>query len=69
MLGVPNMHGEKERDIQEIKSFNTNISNQNFSVIQWETIASKVAKCINDLPLVSFTKISEFKSLDPITPN
>jgi len=45
------------------------LSNQRLSVIQWETVSSEIANSINDLPLALQGIVSDFDTMDLITPN
>ena len=39
------------------------------SILQWETMAAKVANSINNLPLALGNNVSNFEAMDLITPN
>jgi len=65
-----NMHGKVERKIKEInKSLEKLCHNQRLSLLQWETISSIIANCINDLPLALRNITGDFEVMDLITPN
>ena len=69
-VGGHNMHGRVERRIRHIKeSLEKSISNERLGVLQWETIASVTANCINDLPLANRGAKGDLDNLDLITPN
>jgi len=69
-VGGHNMNGKVERKIREIKSsLERTLVEQRLSIIQWETISSEVANCINDLPLALGNIVSDFENMDIITPN
>ena len=68
-VGGHNMHGRVERKIQEInKSIERSTHNQRLSLMQWETLSSIIANCINDLPIAVGSK-TDLENLDLITPN
>ena len=65
-----NYNGKVERRIREIKqSLTKSYNDQKLSVLQWETVASEIANCINDLPISLGNYVSDFESMDLITPN
>ena len=69
-VGGHNMNGKVERKIREVKSsLNKSVSNRRMSVMQWETVAHEIANCINDLPLCLGNVVSDFESMDLLTPN
>ena len=69
-VGGHNMHGKVERKIQEVKkSIKKTMLNERLSVIQWETCAAEIANRINDLLLAIGNIVSEFETIDLITPN
>ena len=69
-VGGHNMHGRVERKIQEIKKSIENIlSKERLSVLQWETVASIIGNSINDLPLALGNVVSNFETMDLLTPN
>ena len=69
-VGGHNINGKVERKIRIIKeSMEKNILNERLSIIQWETLSSKIANNINDLPLGLGNNVSDFESMDLITPN
>ena len=43
--------------------------NERLSFIQWETLVAQVANIINDLPLALGNIVSDFESMDLLTPN
>ena len=69
-VGGHNMNGKVERKIREIKlSIEKSVSKKKLSLLQWETLAAKIANRINDLPLAVGHVSSEVENLDLITPN
>ena len=63
-------NGKVERRIREIKqSLTKSYNDQKLSVLQWETVASEIANCLNDLPILLGNYVSDFESMDLITPN
>ena len=69
-VGGHHMNGKVERRIQEIKkSLDKTVSNERLSILQWETLMSEIANCINDLPLALGNKVGDFEMMDLITPN
>ncbi|XP_066917918.1 uncharacterized protein [Clytia hemisphaerica] len=69
-VGGHNYNGKVERKIREVKSsIEKSFSGHRLSVIQWETICSEVANSINDLPLALNGIVSNFDTMDLITPN
>lgn len=69
-VGGHNFHGKVERRIQEInKSLERSISNDRLSLLQWETLASQIANCINNLPIAIRNEVSDFELMDLLTPN
>ena len=64
-VGGHNINGKVERKIRIIKeSIEKNILNERLSIIQWETLSSKIANNINDLPLGLGNNVSDFESMD-----
>ena len=69
-VGGHNVNGKVERKIKEVKeSLERYMNNERMSIIQWETMSSKVANAINDLPIALKNHVSDFDVLDLITPN
>ena len=69
-VGGHNMHGRVERKIQEVKkSIEKSFQNQRLSVIQWETIGSQIANCVNNMPLALGNFVTDFDVIDILTPN
>ena len=69
-VGGYNMHGKVERKTQEVKKLiEKTMLNERLSVIQWETCAAEIANRINDLPLAIGDIVSDFGTIDLITPN
>ncbi|XP_066928171.1 uncharacterized protein [Clytia hemisphaerica] len=69
-VGGHNFHGKVERRIQEInKSLERSISNERLSLLQWETLSSQIANCINNQPIGIRNEVSDFESMDLLTPN
>lgn len=69
-LNGHNMHGKVERKIREVKkSIEKSLNNERLSILQWETLSAEVPNSINDLPLGLGNIVSDFESLDIITPN
>ena len=62
--------GKVERKIREVKSsLERSFQDVKFSIIQWETVATEIANCINDMPLALGNISSDFENMDLITPN
>ena len=56
--------------IKEVKkSIEKTKLNERLSVIQWETCAAEIENRINDLPLALGNLVSDFETMDLITPN
>ena len=69
-VGGHNMHGKVERKIKEVKkSIKKTMLNERLSVIQWQTCAAEIANRINDLPQAIGNIVSDFETIDLITPN
>ena len=69
-VGGYNMHAKVERKTQEVKKLiEKTMLNERLSVIQWETCAAEIANRINDLPLAIGDIVSDFGTIDLITPN
>ena len=69
-VGGHNVNGRVERKIRQVKeSLNRNMVNERLSILQWETMSAKIANSINNLPLALGNKVSNFESMDLITPN
>ena len=69
-VGGHNMHGRVERKIQEVKkSIAKSFEKERLSILQWETVASQIANCMNDLPLALGDDVSDFEVADLLTPN
>ena len=69
-VGGHNMHGKVERKIKEIKrSISKNVGKERLSVLQWETICSVISNTINDMPLALGNLVSNFETMDLLTPN
>ena len=69
-VGGHNMHGRVERKIREIKSsLEKSTSGERLSILQWETILSRIANSINNLPLALRNKKGDFEVADLVTPN
>ena len=69
-VGGHHMHGKVERKIREVKlSLEKLLLNERISILQWETISSQVANSINNLPIGLGNYVSNFDTLDLITPN
>ena len=69
-IGGHNMNGKVERKIREIKSsFDRTLINHRLSILQWETVSAEVANSINDLPIALGSIVSDFETMDLITPN
>ena len=69
-VGGHNVHGKvggKIRHIQE--SIRKSLRDQRLSNIQWETLVSEIANCINDLPLGCSGFVSNLENSDLLTPN
>ena len=64
------MNGRVERKIREIrKSLEKTLCNRRLSIIQWETIGSEIANNLNNLPLALGNIVSDFETMDILTPN
>ena len=69
-VGGHYMHGRVERKIKEVKkSIERSFQHERLSIIQWETVASQVANCINDMPLAHGNIVGDFEVADLLTPN
>ena len=69
-VGGHNYHGKVERKIREIKSsLEKSYNGQRLSLLQWETVSAEIVNTINDLPLSLGNCVSDFKTMDLITPN
>ena len=69
-VGAHFMHGKVERKIREIKkSIEKSVTNNRLSILQWETLSSQIANAINDQPLALGNIVSDFETMDLITPN
>ena len=63
-------NGKVERKIREIKqSITKSYNDQRLSVLQWETVSAEIANSINDLPISLGNYVSDFETMDLITPN
>ncbi|XP_057290790.1 uncharacterized protein LOC130613467 [Hydractinia symbiolongicarpus] len=68
-VGGHNVNGKVERKIKEInQSLEKAVTNQRFSILQWETLVSTIANTINNLPL-AVGNVVEVGNMDLITPN
>ena len=69
-VGGHNMNGRVERKIREIKSsMARTLINNRLSIMQWETTSAQIANCINNLPLALGNLVSDFETMDLLTPN
>jgi len=69
-VGGHNYNGKVEQKICEVKqSIEESLSNKCLSILQWETLSAEIANSINNLPLALQGIVSDFKSMDLITPN
>ncbi|XP_066914399.1 uncharacterized protein [Clytia hemisphaerica] len=69
-VGGHNYNGKVERKIREVKSsINKSFQGRRLSILQWETLSSEVANSMNDLPLALNGIVSDYESMDLITPN
>ena len=69
-VGGHNITGKVERKIQEVKnSISKSFQNRKLSILQWETVGSEIANAINDMPLAMGNVVSDFESMDILTPN
>ena len=67
---LEDMHGKVERKIKQVKeSIEKSNSKERLSILQWETLGSESANCINDLPLAIGDVKSDLENIDLITPN
>ena len=70
LVGGHNTNGKVERKIREIKgSIKKSFENERISLLQWETMVSKIADTINGLPLALGNITSQFENMDLLTPN
>ena len=68
--GAHYIHGKVERKIQQVKkSLMKTLDNNRLSVIQWETLAIKIANNINNLPIGIGNKTKDVENLYILTPN
>ena len=69
-VGGHNVNGRVERKIRQLKeSLNRNMANERLSELQWETMVAMISNSVNNLPLALGNKVSNFESMDLITPN
>ena len=69
-VGAHNVNGKVERKIKEVKkSLSKTLQNCRLSIMQWETISSEIANNINNLPLALGNVVSDFETMDLLTPN
>ena len=69
-VGGHNMNGRVERKIREIKaSMTRTLMNNRLSIMQWETTSAQIANGINNLPLALGNLVSDFETMDLLTPN
>ena len=69
-VGGHNMNGRVERKIKEVKmSLERTLMKSRLSIMQWETVSSQIANEINNLPLALGNIVSDFETLDLLTPN
>ena len=69
-VGGHNMNGKVERKIREIKiSLEKHLCKNRLSIMQWETLAAEISNCINNLPLALGNIVSDYESMDLLTPN
>ena len=62
-----NMNGRVKRKIREIKgSIKKSLENERISLLQWETLVSKIANTINDLPFALRNITSQFENMDQL---
>ena len=69
-VGGHNVTGKVERKIRSVKeSITKSFDKRRLSILQWETVGAEVANAINDLPLALGNSVSDFESMDILTPN
>ena len=69
-VGGHNMNGKVERKIREIKkSLQKSLDGKRISILQWESLVTEVANNINNLPLALGNIVSNYESMDLLTPN
>ena len=69
-VGGHKFHGKVERKIREVnKSLEKSLSNDRLSLLQWETLVSKISNSINNLPIALKNEVSDFEAIDLLTPN
>ena len=69
-VGGHNVTGKVERKIREVKeSIAKSFQNRRLSILQWETVGAETANAINDMPLALGNVVSDFESMDLLTPN
>ena len=69
-VGGRNFHGLVERKIRHVEeSLEKSLEGERLSVFQWETIGSKIANCINDLPIATNNVVANLENIDLLTPN
>ena len=72
-VGGHHQHGKVERKIRQIKeTYQKSFHNERLSVLQWQTVATETANCINNLPIGTGSSRNinlELDDLDIITPN
>ena len=69
-VGAYNMHGRVERKILEIKkSMEKSYSNEQLSMMQWETVVAEIGNAINNLPIALGNISGDFEAMDLITLN
>ena len=69
-VGGHNFHGKVERKIKEINlSIEKSVSNHRLSLLQWETLGAMIANSINNMPIAIKNEVSDFESIDLLTPN
>ena len=69
-VGGHNMNGRVERKIRHIKeSLERTMQGERLSILEWETVGSQIANCINDLPIATGNIVADLENIDLLTPN
>ena len=69
-VGGHNFHGLVERKIRHVKeSLEKSLEGERMSILQWETVGSQIANCINDLPIATNNAVADLENIDLLTPN
>ena len=69
-VGGHNTNGKVERKIREVRrSLEKSLNNRRLTIMQWETITAEIANNINNLPLALGNIVSDYETMDLLTPN